>query len=53
MREVSIGNTGEMYYIKKYGINSHLKRIRVKDKKLYLRELQGKINFVLHLYEYT
>lgn len=39
----------EMYYIKKYGINSHLKRIRVKDKELYLRELLGKINFVLQI----
>ena len=35
--------------VKKYGINSHLKRIRVKDKELYLRELQGKINFVLQI----
>ena len=37
----------EVYYIKKYGLYSHLKRINVKDEFSYLRSLLGKINFVL------
>lgn len=39
----------EIYYIYKYGIDNHLKRIGVKDKELYLRKLLGKINFVLQV----
>lgn len=37
----------EVYYIKKYGLYSHLKRINVNDEFSYLRSLLGKINFVL------
>lgn len=37
----------EVYYIKKYGLKSHLKRLNVKDEFSYLRSLLGKINFVL------
>ncbi len=39
----------EMYYIKKYGINNHLKKIKILDKKGYLNKLLGKINFVLQI----
>ena len=37
----------EVYYIKKYGIYSHLKKLNIKDKFSYLCNLFGKINFVL------
>ena len=38
----------ELYYINKYGIDEHLKRIDFKeDKKSYLKSLYGRINFVL------
>lgn len=39
----------EIYYIKKYGIDSHLNKIGVKDKTLYLRKLFGRINYVLQI----
>ena len=37
----------EVYYIKKYGLESHLKRLNIKDGFSYLCSLLGKINFVL------
>ena len=37
----------EIYYIKKYGIDNHLKRINIKDKNTYLKSLYGKILFIL------
>ena len=37
----------ELYYIKKYGIDNHLKRINIKDKNTYLKSLYGKILFIL------
>ena len=39
----------EIFYIKKYGIDSHLKRINMKDKNKYLKSLYGKILFVLQI----
>ncbi len=39
----------EIYYIKTYGIDSHLNKIGVKDKNLYLKKLLGRINFVLQI----
>ncbi len=39
----------EMYYASKYGINDHIKKIKVKDKELYLKKLLGRINFVLQI----
>ncbi len=39
----------EIYYIRKYGVDSHLEKIEAKDKNLYLRKLLGKINFVLQI----
>ena len=37
----------ELYYINKYGIINHLKRINIKDKDKYLKSLYGRILFVL------
>lgn len=37
----------EMYYIKKYGLTSHMKIKDIKDKYKYLYSLYGKINFIL------
>lgn len=37
----------EMYYISRYGIDSHLARLGVSDKRSYLNSLKGKIAFVL------
>ena len=37
----------ELYYINKYGINDHLKRINIKYKNKYLKSLYGRILFVL------
>jgi len=39
----------EIYYIKKHGIDSHLSKMGIKEKTLYLRKLLGKINFVLQV----
>ena len=36
----------EIYYIKKYGLNSHLNRINYKNKEKYLNKLYGRILFV-------
>lgn len=38
---------GEMYYIKKFGLDGHLSRINVSDKEQYLLSLKGRIAFVL------
>ena len=37
----------EMYYINKYGLDEHLKRINIEDKDKYLKSLYGRILFVL------
>ena len=42
----------EIYFIKKYGIESHLKKINMKDKNKYLRSLYGKILYVLQINKY-
>ena len=39
----------EIYYIKKYGLESHIKRINMIDKEKYLNSLYGKINYVLQI----
>ena len=39
----------DLYYINKYGIDSHLERINRTDKKTYLKELYGKILYVLQI----
>ena len=39
----------EIYYIKKYGIDSHLNRINCSDKEKYLNKLYGRILFVLQI----
>lgn len=39
----------EIYYIKKYGLKSHIDRIGIKDTKRYLNELYGRILFVLQI----
>ncbi len=39
----------EMYYIKKYGIDSHLKKKKIMNKKKYINSLIGKINYCLYL----
>lgn len=37
----------EMYYLKKFGIDDHLKRTGISDKKRYIRSLEGRIAHVL------
>ena len=39
----------EVYYIKKYGLSSHLKRLNIQDKDKYLHSLYGKILYVLQI----
>ncbi len=39
----------EIYYIKKYGLDSHLNRINCKNKEKYLNKLYGRILFVLQV----
>ena len=39
----------EVYYIKKYGLLSHLKRLNIQDKEKYLSSLYGKILYVLQI----
>lgn len=39
----------EVYYIKKYGLSSHLKRLNIQDKDKYLNSLYGKISYVLQI----
>jgi hypothetical protein len=36
-----------MYYIKKYGLDEHLRKMGVVDKQLYLNSLKGRVAFVL------
>ena len=36
-----------MHYIKKFGIEEHLRKIGVADKQMYLNALAGRIAFVL------
>ena len=37
----------EMYYIKKFGLNEHLKKCGISDRQKYLLSLRGRIAFVL------
>lgn len=39
----------EVYYINKYGIDSHLNKINITDKNKYLNSLYGKILYVLQI----
>ena len=39
----------EIYYLKKYGIDSHLEKLNLSNKKQYLQSLQGKILYVLQI----
>lgn len=39
----------EIYYIKKYGIKSHIEKRNIKDSKKYLNSLYGKILYVLQI----
>ena len=39
----------EMYYIKKYGLDSHLQKIKVTNKEKYLNSLKGRINYCLQI----
>ncbi len=39
----------EVYYINKYGLDSHLNKINITDKKKYLNSLYGKILYVLQI----
>ena len=39
----------EMYYIKKYGLDNHLKYLNITNKNKYFNTLIGKINFVLQV----
>ncbi|MBE6154888.1 MAG: RNA-directed DNA polymerase [Firmicutes bacterium] len=39
----------EMYYINKYGIDSHLKYINNTNKEKYINSLKGKINYCLNI----
>ncbi len=39
----------ENYYIKKYGLKSHLEKKNIKDKEKYLNSLYGKICYVLQI----
>ena len=36
----------EVYYIKKFGLKSHLERLNISDSKQYLNNLYGRINYV-------
>ena len=37
----------EIYYIKKFGLDEHLKRLGISDKQQYVLSLKGRIAFVL------
>jgi retron-type reverse transcriptase len=37
----------EMHYIKKYGVDEHLRRLNITDKCAYLNSLRGRVAFVL------
>ena len=39
----------EVYYINKYGINSHINRCNILDTNKYINSLYGKINYVLEI----
>ena len=39
----------EIYYIKKYGLTSHLMKLNIQDKDKYLNSLYGKILYVLQI----
>lgn len=39
----------EIFYIKKYGLDSHLEHNSIKDRNKYLNELYGRILFVLQI----
>lgn len=39
----------EMYYIKKYGLDNHLKYLNITNKNKYINTLIGRINFVLQV----
>lgn len=39
----------EIYYIEKYGLNSHLTRLNIKDKNQYINSLYGKILYVMQI----
>lgn len=39
----------EMYYIKKYGLSSHLETLKMENKELYIMRLKGRINFCLQI----
>ncbi len=39
----------DIFYIKKYGLDSHLNKINIKDKKKYMNTLYGKILYVLQI----
>lgn len=39
----------EIFYIKKYGLDSHLEHNNIKDSNKYLNELYGRILFVLQI----
>ena len=37
----------EVYYIEKYGLDEHLRKTGVQDKRYYLNSLKGRVAFVL------
>ena len=39
----------EMYYIKKFGLDSHMRAIGEKDRQKYLLSLKGRVAYVLHM----
>ena len=39
----------ELYYINKFGVDNHIKRIKITDKEKYLKSLYGRILFVLSI----
>lgn len=39
----------EIYYIKKFGLASHLQHLKIKDKVFYLKSLYGRICYVLQI----
>ena len=39
----------ELYYINKFGVDNHIKRIKIADKEKYLKSLYGRILFVLSI----
>ena len=39
----------EMYYIKKFGLDSHMRAIGEKDRRKYILSLKGRVAYVLHM----